>query len=172
MGKVEIKDVVGFENLFGITSSGEVWSKRTNKFLVQGISKTGYPVLSTRIGGRDGKCYCFKVHKFVADAFVPNPENKPFVNHKDGDKRNNNSWNLEWVTASENTIHAYENGLAYALKGIENPSSIFTKSEVIFIRENYKPRDKTFGARALSRKYGTCHQVILKIVNNITYKNV
>jgi len=59
----------------------------------------------------------FRAHRLVAKAFIPNPENKPFINHKDGNKENNCASNLEWVTVKENTIHAYETGLIPIKRG-------------------------------------------------------
>ena len=102
------KDVVGFEDYFMVSDCGDVWSKRTNKVLKQRYNKSGYLVISTKIGGRKGRNHCFRVHRLVAEAFVSNPDNKPVVNHIDGIKGNNHVSNLEWCTPQENTKHYFE----------------------------------------------------------------
>lgn len=169
------KNVVGFEEYFEVSNKGRVWSKRSNKILVQGKSKSGYPVISSKIGGRNGKNICKKVHRWVAEAFIDNPENLPFVNHKDGVKTNNETSNLEWCTKKQNSIHAKENGLLNALealKGIDNKSSKLTEDEVIFIRENYIPRDSVYGMTALARKFGVSYSCIIQICNKTTWKHI
>ena len=113
MAQEKWKDTVGYENLFMISDHGRVWSKRSGKILKQGTFKTGYKCISTKIGGRNGTAKCFRVHRFVAEAFVENPDNKPYVNHIDGDKINNHYTNLEWCTKSENAKHSFEIGLNY-----------------------------------------------------------
>lgn len=109
---------------------------------------------------------CSKVHRLVAQAFIPNPENKPEVNHKDGNKLNNHVSNLEWVTHLENMQHAYKTGLAKTQVGEKSPRAILTKKQVDEIRKNYIPRDKTFGLRPLGIMYGVTSHCIWRIISN------
>ncbi len=164
------KDVLEYPNEFMISNHGRVWSKRTNKILSQRTNKQGYKVLSSRIGGRNGKPICRKVHRWVAEVFVDNPENKPFVNHDDCDKSNNYYKNLEWCTSKENVEHAIKNNLRTSLKGFDNPSSIFNEDDIVYIRTLYKPRHKMFGTRAFAREFNVPHNTISKIVNNKSYR--
>lgn len=116
------KDIEGYEGLYQVSTCGNIKSlakprKNGNgrsyiqkeKLLKQSFTTTGYKKVELY---KDGKRKSFKVHRLVAIAFIPNPDNKPEVNHIDGNKINNNIDNLEWVTSSENSIHAYETGLS------------------------------------------------------------
>lgn len=145
------KDVVGFEQYFRVSNLGRVFSKRTNKILVQTKLKCGYMAINTRIGGRRGTCHSLRVHRMVADAFLEAPTEdqqkfaaksaygKVWVNHKDGNKLNNQLCNLEWVTASENAKHARAMGLQKSLRGENCPHSKLTEVDVIKILEMYEP---------------------------------
>ena len=169
------KDVVGYEGYFSISSCGRVYSKRTKKELVLGMSKTGYKTLSTRIGGRNGIAKCFKIHRLVADAFVTKTSGeRGFVNHIDGDKLNNDYRNLEWCTIAENNSHARMLGLSSSdhLLELNRSNRKLSDEDVIFIRNNYKPYCKENGSRALSRKYSVTHDVILCVVKNKRYRDV
>ena len=147
----EWKDVKGYEDYFRISNLGNVFSKRTNKILKPHIHKNGYILISTRIGGRQGKAVCFKVHRLVAEAFLPEPSEhllreasktkygKVCVNHKDGNKQNNLASNLEWNSHSENVRHAYTTGLAESSSGEDNWNTKLSKEAVSRIRGSYIP---------------------------------
>lgn len=90
-----------------------------------------------------GKIY--GVHRLVALAFIPNPNNKPQVNHIDGNKINNHADNLEWATRSENVQHAYDNGLASGPKGEKNGSAKLTERQVKIIKQLLRGNKLTHG---------------------------
>jgi hypothetical protein len=102
-------DVIGYEGLYEVSSTGKIRNKKRGKLRKLYIEHKGYVSVTLKRKGLDQKG--MKVHRLVAMAFIPNPEMKPHVNHKDGDKTNNNDWNLEWCTISENAIHAFKLGL-------------------------------------------------------------
>ena len=89
---------------YTITKNGEIINNRNGKKVKPQPNGKGY--LRVSIGGK-----LQFVHRLVAEKYIPNPENKPYVNHKDGVRYHNNVENLEWVTPSENTKHAVETGL-------------------------------------------------------------
>lgn len=114
----EWRDVQGYEGRYQVSSGGQVRSIQDNhgrpKNAVKAANKTGtVDYLYVKLFKKDGMVNK-AVHRLVAEAFVPNPNDKPMVNHKDGDKRNNSATNLEWVTCSENHKHAFTTGLRNA----------------------------------------------------------
>lgn len=155
---------------FEISNTGILRNKTTGKEYKQCKIKTGYMTVCVSLGSRNNK-KLFKIHKCVAEAFLPNPDNKPEVNHIDGDKTNNDINNLEWVTGSENVKHAFDIGIAHARKGEDNTTSKLTWNDVGFIRNCYKGYDKEFGARALGRRFNVCHSTIAAIVHKETWIN-
>ena len=88
-----------------------------------------YPEVS--ISDNSKKIKNYPIHRLVAETFIPNPENKPMVNHIDGDKTNNFINNLEWVTAKENTQHALKNNLLNPPVGERSSAAVYTESQVL-----------------------------------------
>lgn len=104
------KDIDGYENLYQVSNLGNVRSlnyRHTRKpnNIAKAKNRDGY---STVRMNKFGKRAVKQIHQLVAKTFIPNPENKPEVNHKDGNKENNQVSNLEWVTSKENTKHAID----------------------------------------------------------------
>lgn len=93
-----------------VSNTGEIKGIKTGKIRKKNINHEGYYFVNISLGSRKNKP-TIKIHRAVAETFISNINNYPVINHKDGNKLNNNINNLEWCTCQENTIHALEIGL-------------------------------------------------------------
>ena len=94
-----MKDIKNYEGIYGITTEGDVYSYKRKRFLVPIADKNGYLYVNLY---KDGKMKNYKIHRLVAEAYIPNTENLPQINHKDENKTNNCLQNLEWCDSKYN----------------------------------------------------------------------
>lgn len=161
--KVIVKEIIGFER-YTIDINGIVFDTKRNKIVCQWVDTVGY--YQCNIRDSNGKKHYKRVHRLVANAFVPNPNNFPQVNHKDGNKLNNNIDNLEWCTNSENTQHGYDKGL-YKFKTRSHAINVYTKQGK-FIRA-YKSIRSMCDDLHINRKTVTMILKGEKVTNNYNY---
>ena len=128
------KEIPGYEGLYEVSTSGQVRSIRDGKNTHNGL------ILSPRLRpngyrqfrlSKNGKPATVKASRLVALTFLPNPENKPTVNHKNGIKNDDCLENLEWATFSENTKHAFDTGLAKPKLGEKQRSCRLKENQVM-----------------------------------------
>lgn len=154
-----------FPNYY-ITDVGDVYSRNYRKTgrikkLSQTFDSGGYCHVNLY---KDKKIYTHKIHRLVAKTFIPNPENKPQVNHKNGIKTDNQVQNLEWATNSENELHAYKylgktNGLPMKGKlGKNNPNS-----KIVLQIKNGKTIAEFYGTLEAQRKTGIIYNNIIEV---------
>lgn len=117
------KDIPGFEGIYQVSNTGQIRSLNyrgnagKTKILKQHTDKDGYKRVNLY---KDSKGKTYKVHRLVAQAFIPNPNNLPEVNHKDENKTNNVVWNLEFCTREYNNNYGSHNEkVSKAMKGIQ-----------------------------------------------------
>lgn len=110
--------IKGYENNYDITDTGKVFSKISGKYLSPTIDKDGYEIVGLFLNGVQKKK---KVHRLVAEAFIPNPNNYNQINHKDENPQNNNVNNLEWCDCQYNINYGTRNvKVAHKIKSNDN----------------------------------------------------
>jgi hypothetical protein len=118
--------IKGFENYL-ITKDGMLFSKKNNKYMCKNIKNTGYLQVNLY---KNGKFKTKLIHRLVAETYINNPNNFKQVNHINGIKDDNRVENLEWVTAKQNTIHAWKIGLCKNSK-LQRDKATKTHSKVV-----------------------------------------
>lgn len=171
-------DVVGYEGLYQVSNCGRVKSLaryvdyghqkafRKERVLAKSIDKDGYELAGL---SKLSKSKLAKVHRLVAQAFIPNTKDLPIVNHIDGVKNNNSVSNLEWVNNSENIQHAYDSGLAKANKGAECGAAKLSEQQVLEMR-----RLATQGImhKDIATKFGISKRGIHNIISRKSWSHI
>ena len=159
------KDCVGFED-YSVSNYGRVYSKRRDKLLKLCVNSSNYKKCVLK--GKN-----LYVHRLVAQAFLENPNNLEEVNHKDGNKWNNNVDNLEWVSKSENAKHAFDLGLrnisGYTRYKVAQSGHMFSQMDIDLIFEMYA---EGMSKKEIAQKMGCYDSTICNILNGKTYNQI
>ena len=161
------KTIEGYTN-YHISNYGIVKSLKHNKQKILKLSDNGLGYLFVELCKNNTSLKLY-VHRLVAQTFIPNPNNKPQVNHIDGNKQNNRVYNLEWCTHSENIKHSYKIGIRENCKGNKSPHHKLTENEVLTIHGLYLSGNSQY---EISKIYNVSRSCIEHIVNGITWKNI
>lgn len=160
--------ITNYEDYY-ITETGEVW--RNNHQLTPWLTNSGYLEVGLSKQGKIKKCY---IHRLVAQMFLNNGKEFTLtVNHKDGNKLNNNVNNLEIISQSNNNKHAYQNNLKQPINAKKelNGNAKLTQKDIDFIREHYKPRDSQWSGKKLAEMFDITPANVSNIVNYKLWKN-
>lgn len=163
------KDIPGFEGHYQVSDKGRVKSfKKSKDGMVLSVkNKKGWYLSVILCHG--GRRITMRVHVLVAKVFVPNPDNKPEVNHKDTNKQNNVATNLEWATRKENHDHAVAN-VPSMLSGMVAHNKILRPKIV----QQVSPDGRILGefptAKQAGKVTGVCKRNILQVANHTEYK--
>ena len=144
--------------VYQVSNLGKVKNRTTGKLLKTWKTNRGYLKTGLSI---DGICVKYSIHRLVAMAFIPNPDNKPCVNHIDSDITNNKVDNLEWVTPKENVHHSYLYGKRVKLKNVQRETTLtdFQVSQITILRTIYTVSQIS---KLFNCKYTTLKNIIRK----------
>lgn len=170
------KDVPGYEGRYQASSAGQIKAlprrRKNGAFRDGGLLKQQSWPLGYKKVTLSNDIYVHKtffVHRIIAMTFIENPDNLPFVNHKDENPSNNCVDNLEWCTRVYNANYGHR---LEKVRGENNKNHILTEVQVKEIREKYIKNSRKFGQPALAKKYGVSRGSIEKIVNNKKWKHL
>ena len=163
------EDIEGFDGYYQISNSGRLRIPNgrfgpPNRIMKTDPSGNGYALVF--LYKKDKSRKAVTVHRLVANAFIPNPENKPQVNHKNGLKTDNQIDNLEWATSSEDRQHAYDIGLKVAPNGERHYSAKLNSFQVRVIRKS------DLSQRELVRIFKVTQPTVRAIINKTTWKQI
>lgn len=165
MDKIDIRDLRVWrryrDTKYIVTPDGEIYNERTGRRL-KAQSNGQYSKVTLTFNGKQKQIL---LHRVIAECFIPNPQQKREVNHKNGNKYDNRVENLEWVTPRENQIHAVKSGLKPI--GIDLWNAKFTKEQVVSIIEDKK---KGLSCKFLAKKYECCRSTISEVSRGLRYK--
>lgn len=174
MNKIEYKPIGGFEDYL-IYNDGRVFTLKRNKFLKLSLNN-GYHRITLY---KNGKYHQVSVHRLVAKYFISNPQNKPFINHKDGNRSNNSLDNLEWCTSSENNKHAYVAGLrtweSESRQKVSKtlgsyPFKVYKKGQLVGVFPTQMSCQREIGVH--NRNIGKCLKGINKQDSGFTFERI
>lgn len=151
-----------YTGLYSVSNLGRVWAIRKKCIMKQYTTWNGRLEI-----GLTNPDFIKKerIHRLVAYVFIPNPDNLPQINHKDGNTKNNNVNNLEWVTHSENMLHAYKHGLISKKVGTNSVLSKYSEETIKCLIDDLK--DTELSVPELSEKY----KVSKGLIHSIQYGN-
>lgn len=163
------KDVIGFEGRYKISNSLKLVSingrVKGEAIMKPTIGNSGYYVFKLRWINKKKD---YRLHRLIAEHFIPNPLNLPFVNHKDGDKLNCSISNLEWVSEAENVQHAIRTGLLNT-KGENHCHHKVSEKDVIEMKQLYL---SGITQKQIALQYGVSRRQAGDIINGINWKHI
>jgi hypothetical protein len=159
------KPIPNYVGRYLVSDTGDVLSAITGLILSPGLAGNGY--LSVSLMNKNGVARTHMLHRLIAEAFIPNPDELPEVNHKDGNKLNNVISNLEWCSYTDNLKHSYVRKLRGRMKSCK-----LSEEDVAYIRATYVPWSTgETSAKALAKKFGVTKNWITTVASGRKYGN-